>query len=370
MSLDSVTTRLTPQMSDYDRLSARVDWRPYLMFFQRPNFVSAAVTTDRLGFRPTTDEHGRILTLDDFSNFPVNVLVGNSVSFGVGASTDRAALSSRLAYHSGERWVNFCGRAFGAMQELILFESYRYMLGPVRRVVLCSGLNDLYLFYAPKLFDETFGVFFFSEAFHRAMNKSQETLSRKRILLAGLLRPFYGDHIDYSSIRMTELPRLLLRPLVAECDTGDVDYGSLVVQRRSERRRIIDQLARTLEVWATLARGFDFQLVYALQPMLPWVGKTLSSEERELLAAQDAAGGRWHRILRLVLDREHHAWYAAELAALCRRLGIRFIDMNPALCQDGRWLFVDRVHMNDMGQDTLAQELVRELGAIPPSTSR
>lgn len=363
--MDSVTTRLTPQMADYDRLSARVDWRPYLMFFQQPSFISATVTTDRYGFRPTVDPYGRVLTLDDVVGRPINLLIGNSVSFGVGASADRAALSSRLAAHSGECWVNFCGRAFGAMQELILFEAYRHKLGPVRRVVLCSGLNDLYLFYAPKMFDEIFGIFFFSEAFHRAMNKSQQTLSRKRALLATLLTPFYRDRIDYGSVRLSDLPRVMLRPPAPPQNPDDVDYAVLMAQRRPQRERIIDQIARTLELWATMARGLNFELVYALQPMLPWLGKTLSSEERELLAAQDAAGSRWHRILREVLDADHYAWYAAALKALCGRLGVRFIDMNPALRQDERWLFVDRVHMNDVGQDILAQALVRAVVPLP-----
>jgi hypothetical protein len=348
-------------MADYDRLSARVDWRPYLMFFQQPNFDSAVVTTDRYGFRRTVDAYGRALALDDVAGRPVNLLIGNSVSFGVGASADRAALSSRLAAHSGECWVNFCGRAFGAMQELILFEAYRHKLALVRRIVLCSGLNDLYLFYAPKMFDETFGIFFFSEAFHRAMNKSQETLSGKRALLAALLRPLYGDRIDYASVRVSELPRLMLHPPAQPQSPDEADYTALVAQRRPERERIIDQMARTLELWATMARGLEFELIYALQPMLPWLGKRLSGEEQELLAAQDAAGGRWHRILREVLDGDHYVWYSAALKALCDRLGIRFIDMNPTLRHDGRWLFVDRVHMNDAGQDVLAHALVQAL---------
>jgi hypothetical protein len=365
MNSNSVTARLTPQMADYDRLSARVDWRPYLMFFQQPNFVSATVTTDRYGFRPTIDPYGRALALDDVAQRSVSLLIGNSVSFGVGATADRNALSSRLANYSGECWVNFCGRAFGAMQELILFQAYRHKLGSVRRVVLCSGLNDLYLFYAPKLFDETFGIFFFSEAFHRSMNAAQATLSNKRALLAALLRPFYGDRIDYGSVRLAELPRLLLRPPAAPLDPDAVDYTALVGRRRPQRQRIIEQMARPLELWAAMARGLNFELVYALQPMLPWLGKTLSSEERELLDAQDAEGGRWHRILRAVLDDDHHAWYTAALSSLCGRLGIRFVDMNPALRQDGRWLFVDRVHMNDVGQDMLAQALVRALAPEP-----
>ena len=38
-----------PQMEVYDKL--RVDWVPYLMFFNKPNFRSNVVNTDSRGFR-------------------------------------------------------------------------------------------------------------------------------------------------------------------------------------------------------------------------------------------------------------------------------------------------------------------------------
>jgi hypothetical protein len=355
--------RLAPQMAAYDVLSSTVDWRPYLMFFQQPNFVSSTVTTDRFGFRPTLDTGNALITLDEAANRTVNLLMGNSVAFGVGATSDHTALASRLVAHSGETWLNFCGRAFGSMQELLLFQAYRHKLGRVRRVVLCTGLNDLYLSYAPKLFDEIFGIFFFSEAFHRGMNEAQKSLSGKRALLASLLRPFYGADIDYGTVTLRELPRKLLSRRSPR--DAEPDYQTLVSMRRGERERVIEQVSRTLKLWFALARSFEFEVIYALQPMLPWTRKIWSSEERDLVAEQDAAGGRWHRILRAVLDEEHHQWYATQLNAACSAVGIRFMDMNPALCRNDRWLFMDRVHMNDAGQDLLAQAIVREIVCSP-----
>jgi hypothetical protein len=362
MARDEVTPRLAPQMGDYDRLGGQIDWRPYLMYFQPPNFASPAVTTDRLGFRPTVDRTGRRVTIDDVGGETVNLVIGNSVSFGVGATSDAACLTSRIASHTGECWFDFSGRAFGAMQELVLFQSYRHKLGRVRRVVLFTGLNDLYLFYAPKMFDEVFGIFFFSEAFYAAMNRRPQALTNKRALLAALLKPFYGDGIDYATVSLAQLPRLLLRPPKKDPPATEPDYGAIVGERRGQRDRIIEHLARTLEIWAMLARGFDFELTYALQPILPWTGKTLSPEERELLAAQDAAGGRWHRILRAALDRDHQDWYTAALAGLCARFGIPFVDLGLKMRDERRWLFIDRVHMNDAGQDLAARLVAQQCG--------
>ncbi len=360
MPIDEETLRLVPQMVDYGRLNERFEWRPYLMYFQQPNFSSASVTTDRLGFRPTIDGAGRRVTIDDVQARSVNLLVGNSVAFGVGASSDAASLASRIAAHTGECWMNFCGRGFGAMQELILFESHRHKLGRLQRVVLFTGLNDFYLYYAPKMFDEIFGIFFFSEAFYGAMNRRPQQLSARRALLAALLRPFFGERIDYATVSFAQLPRLLINQRGRnEPPPTEPDYEVVVAERRGGRDRIIEHLGRTLELWSVLARGLGFELTYALQPMLPWLEKTLSAEENALLAAQDAEGGRWHRILRAALDREHYDWYVAALSRLCARQGIPFVDIGAGMREPGRWLFVDRVHMNDAGQDVSAQLVAR-----------
>lgn len=365
ISHDEVTPRLAPQMADYDRLSGQIDWRPYLMYFQPPNFVSGAVTTDRFGFRPAIDHTGRRVTIDDAQTETVSLVVGNSVSFGVGATSDARSLTSRIASHTGDCWLNFSGRAFGAMQELVLFQSYRHKLGRVRRVILLTGLNDFYLFYAPKMFDDIFGIFFFSEAFYGAMNRRPQALSSKRALLAALLRPFYGEDIDYAAVSLAQLPGLLMRRRSSRKRqiAPEPDYPALVAERREHRGRIIDHLARTLEIWAVLAHGLGFELTYMLQPILPWTGKALSPEERELLAAQDAAGGRWHPILRAALDDDHHRWYTAALAGLCARFGIPFVDLGVEMRDDPRWLFIDRVHMNDAGQDLAARLVSHHCGS-------
>ena len=125
--------QLAPQMADYDLLSKKVDWRPYIMFFHQTNFSSPSVTTDRFGFRPAVDASGLAVALDDAPDRTVNLLLGNSVAFGVGATSDATSLASRLSAHSGERWLNFCGRSFGATQELLLYQCYRHRLGQVRR---------------------------------------------------------------------------------------------------------------------------------------------------------------------------------------------------------------------------------------------
>jgi len=96
--------------------------------------------------------------------------------------------------------------------------------------------------------------------------------------------------------------------------------------------------------------------------MLPWLGKVLSLEEAALLQEQDQHAWRWNEIVRKVLDDDHYQWYRAELAQLCAKLKIPFADMNPTMSQDGQWYFIDRVHMNDEGQDVAARALAAVIG--------
>jgi hypothetical protein len=357
---------LTPQMADYDRLAEQVDWRPYVMFFQRPNFSSPSVTTDALGFRPSVGASGERFSPAEGPTGAANLLVGNSVAFGVGATSDAQSISSHLCTRTGAPWLNFCGRAYGAVQELLLFQSYRYRLGPVNRVVLCTGLNDLYLYYAPKVFDETFGVFFFSDAFYRGMGEAARLrTSNKRSLLSAVLRPWFGDRIDYANVPLRQLPREILCAGRSEqrSSVNDTDFEAIVAERRPGRDSIIDHLGRTLELWSHLARGMQFRLTYVLQPMLPWLSRELSVEEQQLVATHDTDSGRWHQILRAVLDREHHTWYAGRLSELCRRHDIEFIDLNDEQFPDKQWLFVDRIHMNDVGQKLTADLIAGRLSA-------
>src|SRR5207244_7299881 len=79
---------LAPQMADYDLLSKKIDWRPYIMFFHQTSFSSPTVTTDRFGFRQSADPSGHALALDDAPGRTVNLLLGNSVAFGVGATLE------------------------------------------------------------------------------------------------------------------------------------------------------------------------------------------------------------------------------------------------------------------------------------------
>lgn len=347
------------QMADYDRLGARPAFQPYVMFFQQPDFRSEAVNTDRFGFRHSLDRSGQPWSAANPPPGKVNIVTGNSVAFGVGATCDAHSLASRLAHHSGEPWLDFSGRAFSSMQELVLFQAYRSQVESIGRVLVFSGLNDLYLFFAPKLFDEIWGVFFYSDFLADALANGPD-LGRKRNLLRAALSPRLGRDYPFATMGVTQVlaDALRAKPQAKE-RLDDAAMQRLIAARLPERPVILRHFQRQMESWAALSDRLGFALDFALQPMLPWLGR-MHPEETRLEAHWDGLGSRWHTILRHVLTQQTYEWYTAELAEICHRLGVSYRDINAAVrsqpdCAD--WLFIDRVHMTDAGYDLSARLL-------------
>lgn len=345
----SARERLAPQMADYDFWGGQMAWRPFIMFFHPPDLHTESCNTDTLGFRFSADPSGSVARTDAWQDRPCNLVLGNSVAFSVGATSDAASLSARMSHYSGETWLNFSGRAFAASQEYLAFMFYRHRVGPVKRVVLFSGSNDLYLYYAPKkMFDETFGIFFFSDVFAERMNPAPPVVSHwsKQIwesVFRGRIKPASGRPMNPK-----QLP----------------DLDEVIAERRLTRENAVTLLVRSLENWKMAADGLGIDLLYALQPIRSWVKKLLTPEELELGAEINERGSQWNKILAKVMDEEQYHWYKGRLAEECRRLLIPFLDLNEILSNHPRnheWIFLDYLHLTDAGYDICGEVLTRYL---------
>lgn len=340
----SARSRLAPQLEDYDRLGQAVSWRPYLMFFQPPGFRSSAVNTDADGFRISHGPDGRPMALPLPEQQGANLLLGNSVAFGVGATSDAGSLASRLAAHTGEDWINGCGRAHASFQESLVLQAYRHRFGRIRTIVVCSGLNDLYLYFSPKIFDPVFGSFFYSEAFRQ--------LERPR-------RDRVGTLLDAVAA--------FTRRRKPARDEAPTHIREVVAERMAGRDALLEVLGRNMATMTMIARGLGARLVYALQPMHPWLDRVGAPEEEALIAEQDASGSHWHEIVKQVLVMDVYRWYRQELQGICDRLEIPFLDLNADFndgALDSRWLFLDRVHLTDEGNDLTARLIARRIGDV------
>jgi hypothetical protein len=318
-------------MRDYDRL--KPEWVPYLMFRNQPNFISQTCHTDEHGFRYTFKD-GHRLVYEQFvasSDDNRGIVVGGSLAFGVGATSDGATIPSLLNSCSNTLWFNFGGRAFNSTQELLLFLMYRPR---VKRVLLLSGLNYLIAYPFSSHFVPILGSFVQDSQFYRHLTPVEG--------VAGSV------HVIWHTLKR-ELCRAFRR-------AGQSDSGR--VHAEQGYRRAIGIIERDLELWQALSRSMEFSLSFALQPSALWAGRVLSEEEGELFAILDARQGRsWVRIREFLSGRYER--FRDDLADVCRKREISFLDCNLDLPKDG-WLFCDRAHLTDEGNRVVVEMLSRK----------
>ncbi len=323
--------QIAPQMKDYDLLGQK-RWLPYVMFFQPPGLKTRSFTTDEQGFRRTLDR-GNSVSYSEFnrSSRPRAILLGASAAFGVGASSDRSTLASLLNDGSERLWFNYSGRAFNSTQELILF--LLYLQEPVESVLLFSGVNHLVLSHLAQETSPVYNSFFFQSLFERGMNAD---LAVRR---GGLRRLLKGE--------------FLRPPAEGPAPTPSSD---------SERyENALACFRRDMRIWGLLREAMGFQIRFVFQPVLPWVGKELSGQERELfdlvdkIFPEESANG----FMEFLMGKKDR--FVADVESICRSQKIPFLDLNtrPSFTRPD-WLFVDRIHLTDEGYALARQEIRKE----------
>ena len=356
---------IAPQMRDYDRLG--VEWLPYLMHFHPPNFRSCAVNTDTCGFRFSHKNGNLVRTFGRDDQPAVNLIVGGSASFGIGASSDGDTISSVLNSRTDEVWLNFGGRAFSSTQELLLFLLYHRLLGMVRRIVIVSGVNSLSMMHLSDGYTRDVGPFFYWNRYCSAMRQSRGRPRSWKLKLQEVLRwaglrqsrrdgaAVCGNHAEASVGQVVDLGQTSL-----SLDKVSVNLESLE-DKKADLLRVLD---RDLGTWRLLADAMGIKLYYILQPLANWIERQVSVEEKNLFSILDGLKDNAWNVLRDHMGREEYVWFAAHVSRICGSHGIPFRDLNQELGDSrlsGRWLFVDRVHLTDEGYRVAAEVIGEEV---------
>jgi len=329
--------QLAPQMRDYD--CVRVNWVSYLMFMQTCGFKSEAVNIDERGLRhsPRTAGDG-----------PVRLLVGGSAAFGVGASNDSRTITSLLEQRSGIRWLNFGGRAYNSTQELIFYQLLGFDLEGVDRIVLFSGVNDAYLPHLMSAERAEVQVMFFGSDYIRAMT------AMKNLDWRGQIKRLLFQHLvdgDASKMSLVEALRQALSSRTRKEGENDIDPAEA-------QASALGHLRRNLGLWKAIADSRSIRLAYVLQPAFAWTGKQKTPEEDAIFTELNAVPG----VLSVleILDGLYEG-FARGVESICRELDIDYLDVNPLINRSPRaseWLFVDRVHLTDAGNELVATLLL------------
>jgi hypothetical protein len=172
------------------------------MFLSRANYKSAVVNTERYGLR-YSNWRGAKYSIDSMlANDSVSVIIGGSIAFGHGSSSDDETIASKRAENLEKPFLNFLGMAFNSRQELILFIEFAKQIKNLDEVVLVTGANNLYL---SSFINQTSPPFFFSEQYYDAMKTFM--LSPRRRMLKYFLNLFGCSNIDITSGTIQELLR-------------------------------------------------------------------------------------------------------------------------------------------------------------------
>jgi hypothetical protein len=327
-SRDAVARRnvIVPQMRDYDELGMNQEWVPHLMYFHPRNASLMSVSTDEYGFRKTSGAK---------NDSPTALLVGGSSVFGIGATSDSKTIPSLLNAATRYNWLNFGGRAFNSTQEVILLHlaNIKKIDGPI---IVMSGINNL-----------------------------------TRSLMAGSVSPMYGAFFQQglfehqmrsSEVGIRELSQKLF---VQICIKFGLNKKTLTTaqSRQSKAESYASMLKvfeRDCEYLQMLAKKNNTTATFVLQPFIPWLNKSLTPEEINLFALLDQEAEGFSQVLREL--EQSKEGYRRDIEITCEKTGLSFLDLNSASeLNRPDWLFVDRAHFTDEGNDTVAKLLVRDL---------
>lgn len=324
---------MIPQAEIYDQLP--LVWVPHLMYMNQRDFRSDICNTDENGFR-FTHKNDEVLDFRKYqqASGPKALLCGASTVFGVGATTDAATMASVLNRDSNMTWFNFGGLGHTSTQELLMFLLFRPKSDCV---VLFSGINNLTIHTWSPFFSEVYGSVF-AQSIFQLLNRIE---SHRQYLL-------------YLSGRVLDQMVRRLRGIVPFASNGlNVESASYLEERYQSSLGI---MARDLDTWVMLRDQLGFSLTFILQPISVWMSKNLSPEEDELIGDIDAAGRKqWGtsggQIQRFLSD--IYPTYRNDTQQLCESRGIKWVDCNQLLPSEG-WLFCDRTHLTDHGQELAA----------------
>ena len=94
--------------------------------------------------------------------------------------------------------------------------------------------------------------------------------------------------------------------------------------------------------------------------------KKLSPEEQELFFIADQQPMIYWHILSKYL-RDKMAKYTEDIRLICEKYHVHFVDLNQNdSLKNQKWLFIDRVHLTDLGYEYLADIISHKLKTQSP----
>ena len=313
---------IVPQMKSYDQIS--YEYKPFVMFFNSSNYKSKIVNTDEIGFRLNYYNNNLKKLSNFFDKENVTIIIGGSLVFGFGATSDNNTISSILSKKTNNIYLNFGATAFNSKQEILLFLNFFQRFKKIDKVIIVSGANDLYLNLIND--EDEWGNFFFKKNYQSIFDRYK---NRNNF--------FYKFNF-------------LLKKFKQKKDKSKI--------YRVNFEKLYKDYYQNLKLWSNLSKSFDFKVHFFLQPLAIWTKKKLSEDEEKIFHILDNSNDFAHIMLKETSKIENYTKFSKLLENITRKKKINFTDINIQLNQStnlDKSLFVDRIHMNDLGYDEISK---------------
>ena len=167
---------------------------------------------------------------------------------------------------------------------------------------------------------------------------------------------FPNLNIDYRNITKKEL----FRYLINFKSKKNKDYYFPFPKINLE-----DIVSRNIKLWKYLSKSMDSKVTFFIPPFMPWC-KDLSSytiEEKEITSFMSNLSEDRNKIDFENIERDYEKIINL-FSETCKKNGIDFFDCNEVFRQKenkNKWLFVDKVHLTDYGNEIISEFIFSKL---------
>jgi lysophospholipase L1-like esterase len=331
---------------DEFRRAVRVDWKPYVEWWQRA-FRGAYVTLDERGLRPTPGE-------ETATGEAIRILCfGGSTMMGMGARDDQtipAVLARRLTEHGYRVSVTNYGQlGHNSTQEVITLQQLLKSAEPIDIALFYDGINEM---ACAEQTGHADGLF--NEARRRAEFNLLHPDRRRDLIAAALIGA--APRTFRRLRRFTSLP--LRGPLpIEQADLSRVDLAELA-------REVIAGYVGNLRLVRLLAGEYGFRPIFFWQPVIT-TKKFKTRDERRWVDDYTNDPERRHLLYHAIIDERRRRAELIE-ASDTIDLSALFDDWTEAV-------YIDLYHLSEAGNAAVAEAMLpgvaQAVGASRHSTS-
>ncbi len=318
---------LCPQFKIYDEIFP--NYLNHLMFTQSPGIRTNVCNTDVYGARFNSGNNlsKQKSIFDEYIEFAKNedtqeqgVVLGGSQVFGVGATSDYNTISSTLTRLTKNFYFNLGGRAFNGMQEIIQLLLFINKFKKLKKILIISGINELYMFsensFSKKFPGPMYNNQFFTENLKNLKGNLKDKLIRK-IKLKNVL-----SHDDFPIINIGEV------------------------------------IERNIKMLSIISNGLKTDIEFFLSPYIFWAkNEDLFSDEEKILI-KDSNNNNVYELMA-----KNYNMIKEVYEKNCKKNSIKFFDLNEMFKKKvtmKEWLFTDRVHCTDLGYKYCAEIILNK----------